>query len=208
MANIYTTGPAHLFVGKSGTNFDLDNLNYFGTFEQSPQISIQNLHEDVMNDIGGDAPVAKSYLGSVGTISGVLNRYDEAVYASLANGLYTTTPSRGVMSRANIGTLAQTMGVDFDVVFWFPNNTLYTVDDNPYVPPEGLHFLSVLPKGPDQLLELGTGVRKLQLTLQCIPKLVCGTGVNTSSNTNGTVQHHFKLFRHTPVSDTLKGKVC
>lgn len=208
MANIYTTGPAHLFLGKSGASFDLDGLGYFGTFEGSPQISIQNLHEDVQNDIGGEAPVAKSYLGSIGSISGILNRFDEAVYASLANGLYSASPTRGVMSRANIGAVAQTQGLDFDVLFWFPNNTLYTVDDTPYVPPEGLHFLSVLPKGPDKLLELGTGARKLELTLQCIPKLICGTGSNPSSNAAGVVHHHFKLFRHTSVSDTLKGKVC
>lgn len=207
MANIYTTGPAHIFLGRSTDDSDLDALSYFGTFENSPQIVIQNLHEEVMNDIGGDAPVAKSFLGSVGTISGILNRYDEAVYASLANGLYSASSARGIMPRANIGALAQTQSLDFDVLFWFPNNTLYTVDDSPYTPPEGLHFLSVVPQGPDQLLELGTGARKLQITLQAIPKLVCGTGANAASGA-GSVQHHFKLFNHTTVSSTLKGKVC
>lgn len=207
MANIYTTGPAHIFVGKSADDTDLDSLAYFGTFENSPQIAIQHLHEEVKNDIGGDAPVAKSFLGSVGVISGILNRYDEAVYASLANGLYSASASRGIMSRAQIGAVAKTQGLDFDVLFWFPNNSLYTVDDTPYVPPEGLHFVSVLPKGPDELLELGTGARKLQLTLQCLPKLVCGTGSNLASGV-GAVQHHFQLFRHTSVSSVLKGKVC
>ena len=62
MANIYSTGPAHIFIGRvpndTVAEFTVENMFYLGTFENSPKIVINNLSEDVLNDIGGDAPIA------------------------------------------------------------------------------------------------------------------------------------------------------
>lgn len=210
MANIYSTGPAHIFIGRMPNDTEAEfiaaNMFYLGTFEGSPKITINNLSEDVMNDIGGDAPISKSTLGQTANIQGVLNRYDEAVYQKLSGGLYGTT-NRGISTKEHIGALAQTMGFDFDVLMYFPFASRFTVDDTPYVPPEGLHFVSVVPQGPDKLIDMGTSARKIEINLMAIPKRKATA--TQSSNTNDTNNvFEFVLYKHiATVAAALKGLV-
>ena len=160
----------------------------------------------MVNDIGGDAPIAKSILGQTANIQGVLNRYDEAVYQKLSGGLYGTT-NRGISTKEHIGALAQTMGFDFDVLMYFPFASRFAVDDAPYVPPEGLHFVSVVPQGPDKLIEMGTSARKIEINLMAIPKRKAVA--SQSSNTNDTNNvFEFVLYKHiATVAAALKGLV-
>jgi len=77
MAQIMTTGPAHMFIGRSAENTDVTGLEYLGTFEKSPVIDIQTLTQPVMNDIGGESAISHAMQGQIATIQGVMNRYDE-----------------------------------------------------------------------------------------------------------------------------------
>lgn len=213
MAQILTTGPAHIFIGRSSTDLlaSLDGLEYLGTCQKSPEISIQTLKEEVVNDIGGDAPISFSNQGQTGTIKTLLNRYDESVYAKIAVGLYGSGLNRGEITRGQMGALAQGMGFDFDVVFYFPfhqgflASSSYPTSTTSH--PEGIHFTSVVPV-KEALAEMGTRARTLDIEFKCIPKMYMSTTNDDSNSTAGpTAIREFVLYNHVSISSALKNKV-
>lgn len=214
MAQIITTGPAHIFIGRSALDVDIDSLEYLGTCQKSPGITIQTLKEDVVNDIGGETPISFSNQGQVGQIKLTLNRYDEEVFAKIATGLYSNGLTRGEISRAQMGALAQGMGFDFDLLFYFPFHQGFlagsTTPSHTTSHPEGIHFTSVVPT-KEKLSEMGTRARTVSLELKCIPKMYLSNTNVDSNSTTGPVSpniREFVLYNHIKtVSATLKAKV-
>lgn len=217
MAQIITTGPAHIFIGQAlaDTTAQLENLEYLGTCQKSPGITIQSLKEEVMNDIGGDTPISYANQGQVGTIKLTLNRYDESVFAKIATGLFSDGLNRGEITKAQMGALSQGMGFDFDLLFYFPFHQSFlagsTENDHATSHPEGLHFTSVVPT-KEKLSEMGTRARSVSLELKCIPKMYL---TNTNVDSNGTPGplltpniREFILYRHIKtLTSTIKAKV-
>lgn len=216
MAQIITTGPAHIFIGRTdvGATGDITGLEYLGTCQKSPGITIQSLKEDVMNDIGGETPISFTNQGQVAQIKMTLNRYDESVLARIQTGLYSDGLKRGEITRAQMGALAQGMSFDFDLLFYFPFHQGFvsssTATGHNTSHPEGLHFPSVVPV-KERLMEMGTRARSVLLELRCIPILRFS---NTNVDSNGTAGvvspnvRDFILYNHMKeVSATLKAKV-
>lgn len=201
MAQILTTGPAHVFIGHCGNTYD--TLEYLGTCQKSPGITIQTLKEDVMNDIGGETPISFTNQGQVGTIKLTLNRYDESVFAKIALGLYldgtgNRTGSRGEITRNQMGVLAQGMEYDFHLMFYFPFHQSFVAGSSDPTHntshPEGIHFGSVVPI-KEKLSEMGTRARTASLELRAIPKLwISNTNVDSNS-TSGPVTPNIREFR-------------
>jgi len=217
MAQIITTGPAHIFIGQAlaDTTDQLESLEYLGTCQKSPGITIQSLKEDVMNDIGGETPISYSNQGQVGTIKLTLNRYDESVFAKIATGLFSNGLNRGEISRAQMGALSQGMRFDFDLLFYFPFHQSFltgSIDsDHLTSHPEGLHFTSVVPT-KEKLSEMGTRARSVSLELKCIPKMyLSNTNVDSNATAVGPTSpniREFILYRHIKaLTSTIKAKV-
>lgn len=210
-AQIITTGPAHIFIGQRTlvAPTSLDGFEYLGTCQKSPEISIETLKEDVVNDIGGDTPISFSHQGQVGTVKTLLNRYDEAIYAKIAVGLYGSGLNRGEITRGQMGALAQGMRFDFEILFYFPfHQSFNPVPGNTTSHPEGVHFVSAVPT-KEKLAEMGTRARTLEIEFKCIPKMYM---TNTNVDSNGTVgpvcAREFVLYNHlSVVSSILKAKV-
>jgi len=217
MAQIITTGPAHIFIGQclADTTAQLESLEYLGTCQKSPGITIQSLKEEVTNDIGGETPISYANQGQVGTIKLTLNRYDESVFAKIATGLFSDGLNRGEITRAQMGALSQGMGFDFDLLFYFPFHQGFlagsTENDHLTSHPEGLHFTSVVPT-KEKISEMGTRAKSVSLELKCIPKMYF---TNTNVDSNGTAVgpispniREFILYRHIKaLSSTIKAKV-
>lgn len=212
MAKITTTGPAHMFVGRSGDNLDLSYMGYLGTFEKSPVIDIQTITQPVANDIGGASPISHVMQGQVGIIQGVMNRFDEVELAKLEAGYYDASSRRGEIVKAAMGGLAQAMSLDFDVIFYFPFHTSFRTAGTALDAPEGLHFVSVVP-AKIKLGELSTRARTVEIALRAIPKMsIVASADLTNPDSNGaagpTSVREFVLYKHmATVATALKEKV-
>jgi len=210
MAQIMTTGPAHMFIGRSAENTDVTGLEYLGTFEKSPVIDIQTLTQPVMNDIGGESAISHAMQGQIATIQGVMNRYDEVEYAKIESGYYGAT-RRGEIEKNKLGGLAQAMSLDFDVLFYFPFHSSFRTGSSNTDAPEGLHFVSVVPF-KFKLAELSTRARTIEIALRSIPKMSIKTDSLTNVDSNGAAGpasiREFVLYKHlTTVPNALKEKV-
>ncbi|MFZ9793943.1 MAG: hypothetical protein ACO3F3_16555 [Gemmataceae bacterium] len=74
-AQIYSTGPVHIFAGHKE---DAASAGvYLGTCEKSPIVSIEYLWGEVINDLGGLAPVDMIFRGITAKIGLSLNRFNE-----------------------------------------------------------------------------------------------------------------------------------
>jgi len=215
-AQIITTGPAHIFIGQrtlasiaTPIATSLDTFEYLGTCQKSPEINIETLKEEVVNDIGGDTPISFAHQGQVGTVKALLNRYDEAIYAKIAVGLYGSGLNRGEITRNQMGVLAQGMHFDFEILFYFPFHQSFNIlPANTTSHPEGVHFVSAVPV-KEKLMEMGTRARTLEIEFKCIPKMQMST---TNLDSNGllgpTCVREFVLYKHlNVVTAALKGKV-
>jgi len=214
MAQIMTTGPAHMFIGRSdGNNLTTDEASifYLGTFEKSPVIDIQTLTQPVMNDIGGESAISHAMQGQIATIQGVMNRYDEVEYAKIESGYYGAT-RRGEIEKNKLGGLAQAMSLDFDVLFYFPFHSSFRTGSSNTDAPEGLHFVSVVPV-KFKLAELSTRARTIEIALRAIPKMsIQAAGDLTNVDSNGAAGpasiREFVLYKHLiTVPTALKDKV-
>lgn len=88
MAQIWSTGPVHIFVGTGGTsNFSGRSLTpaFLGRAEKAPQIVENPLYEPVFNDAGGQMePIDELFQGVTASVSVVLTQWNEAVLRSLS----------------------------------------------------------------------------------------------------------------------------
>ncbi len=91
MAQLFTTGPAHIFIGTPNLASPLvaQQAFYLGTCEQKPIISVQRHWKPAGNDIAGQTiGMDLSYQGQEGLITANLSRWNEAVYQVLAARLF------------------------------------------------------------------------------------------------------------------------
>lgn len=171
MAQLYSTGPAHVFVGPgTGVSPGISTIPalYLGTCEVSPQIEIAPHFEAVHNDLGGVVPFDEIYEGEEAFIDLDLNRFNEVTYATIAarpSG-FTAGPARGANTAADVGTLMLTEGKNLIlwVVFPFFAKAVMRAGGMP----AGYRFPACTLKGPDRLSPVGTRARKIHLLFHAL----------------------------------------
>lgn len=176
MAIINVTGPTFLMVSRAAsasgsssgyvapaTALAKTDLLFLGTCESGASIQIQTMYEEVINDVGGSMlPIAKIYQGQQGAVVGTLNKYNEAVYARLADHPFQAG-TRGIDLPGDIGTVLEQEGGTFHLVVWFPYNTkpIYTSNFMPTC----FHFWNV--KFGNEDFTTGTRAGKRQAIFIC-----------------------------------------
>jgi hypothetical protein len=170
MAQLYSTGPAHLFIQYPGLN----QLMYLGTCKKAPKIIGRPGWQPVHNDIGGPViPFDVSFQGEEAFTFTELTRWNETVYARLA-----ARPHRG-QARGNnlpgdVGSLMQTEGLNLGLYVYFPY-----VAKPAYLAggmPAGYRFPFTTVEGPDEFSELGTTPRELTLVFHHLRQYFPKTG--------------------------------
>lgn len=96
MAQLYSTGPAYLYVSLTDLNTSYtmaDLLSYpakgdtyfLGTCQTPPNIQLLPAYYPLKADIGGPMmPFDHLFCGEVGVVNGVLNKWNESIYKKLA----------------------------------------------------------------------------------------------------------------------------
>lgn len=154
MANLYVTGPVHIYVslppginhsgsGVADPTAYPTTLYYLGTGQQPPVLDIIPVYSPVANDIGGDQiPIDDQYMGKVGGATVTLSRWNEYVLNLLDNipASIPTDSARGADGAQDTGTLMQFEGATFHAWYHFPYyskvyGTLYNM-------PAGYHALA------------------------------------------------------------------
>jgi len=169
MAQLYTTGPAHIYLAFPTGSGTQNSPVYFGTCEDAPQVQIIPKFEDVYNSIGGTVPFDKSYQGEVALIDLDMNRYNESVYGILAARPRVGT--RGVNIAGDVGTLMGTEGYTIGVYLKFDFGAAGAAPKAAYTAngmPPGYRFPGGIPIGPDRLQNLGTRPRKTNVVFFAI----------------------------------------
>lgn len=165
MAQLYTTGPAHIYVGP------LTSPIYLGTCEESPDLELVAVEKDVFNTLGGvGIPFDKAYQGEIGLITAQLNRFNAPVYQTIANRprTFQATTLPGTNTAGDVGSLMLQEGLAY--ACWL----LFTFGANGPAPKPamiaggmvpGYRFFATYLLGPNRLRNLGTVPKKLILTL-------------------------------------------
>lgn len=163
MAQLYCTGPAHLFLGVGGA------FSYLGTAEDAPKIELGPEFEPVLNDVTGKKkPLDMQYQGEDALISADLNRYSETVYAVLAQR-FVRPAVRGTSGLLDIGSLVLTESLGFQLAMQFPYAAKAAMAGGTGGPmPPGYLFNVVVPIGPEELTT-GTKPKKIHVLLYSWP---------------------------------------
>lgn len=157
MAQLYCTGPAHIYAAPPGA---LGALSYLGTCEDAPVIRINAEFEPVRNDIGGKRkPFDMQYQGEDALISIDLNRYNESVYSLLAARPAGASP-RGSDVLTDIGTLVMTEGAQSAIVVQFPFVAKASMVAGGM--PPGYYFPTCVTIAPEELRQ-GTRPKKVNM---------------------------------------------
>ncbi len=182
MANVYCTGPVHLYVGlnisrsgSTGSTLMADliaganaastsQIYYLGTCETAPKIQIDPKWKAIHADIGGDeVPFDWIFMGEDAKVAGVLTRWNESVYSALA-ARPRTSGTRGAATATDMGTLMLTDAVAVPLWLHFPYYS--KAYGSTYNMPNGYRFFATWMMGPDEI-ETGTKVNKRLIRLQC-----------------------------------------
>lgn len=126
MAQLWTTGPAHCFVGPY--NCGPGAANYLGTADDPPEIDVRPYEEEVFADQGGDkVAFDSSDQGQDALISYNFVRFNQLTMqaiTSLPNASSAIagapTSARGTYLPGDMGTLAMTEGQAITVFVLFP----------------------------------------------------------------------------------------
>lgn len=177
MARLYSTGPANLYVsiatvGSSLTMADLlaypskATTFFLGTCEQPPAINIEPAFLPIKADIGGPIlPFDHLFTGEIGVVAGILNRFNEAVYAKVA-ARPTLLGTRGTYSSKDIGRPVMMSGPGSAFCLWvqfpFQIKTVYGIDGSM---PKAYRFPGAILFGPD-IVQPGSPSRRA-LTFWC-----------------------------------------
>lgn len=111
MAQLWTTGPAFLYVGV-GANYAPYEL---GTDEASPTMDIAPAFEPIANDIGGSDPLDDTYMGKSARIDYAFNRWNENVLAAIEKTNPFSLAARGRDDPGDVGSIMQLEGKAFPV---------------------------------------------------------------------------------------------
>jgi hypothetical protein len=161
MAQLYTTGPAHIFLSDKTGYVSPSSALYLGTAEESPAIQIEPLYEPVVNTLGGKTPFDVSYQGEMAKTAVTLNRFNEDTYRVLVANRPSPLGTRGLNGPLDVGSLILTEGLylTFWMTFPFVSKAVMAAGNMPL----GYRFPATIPAGPDELAPLGTVPRKLRL---------------------------------------------
>jgi hypothetical protein len=166
MAQLYSTGPAHAYVGIIGPGGGTTAVSYLGTCEDAPRIELRPMWDPVFNDLGGKVPFDESFQGEEAFVNLDLNRYNEGVYAALAARPRPGQGTRGTMVFGDVGALALTENYVFTLLIQFPYAVKAVMAAGGM--PGGYRFPATVLAGPDQLFPLGTKPRKVNLMFHAI----------------------------------------
>jgi hypothetical protein len=182
-AQPYITGPADVFVGLTPTGSapvsgggSVVSLpcQFLGNAEQSPDISIRPEFEDLHVTISGTRiPLDRSFQGESAVVSVAMPRYDEAVYAAIADRVRCGLP-RGSYPATALGTLMifEAAATQLWIRFRYGHGNTAKGAMTAGGMPAGYHFFGAILQGPDELKQLNTKNRLTVLTWQCLPVLV------------------------------------
>lgn len=172
MARLYSTGPANLYISKTsaGSSYNMEGLltypskvsTYFlGTCEKPPEITIEPSFLPIKADVGGPTlPFDHLFMGEIGIVTGVLNKFNEAVY-SYITARPNLSGTRGAYLRQDIGRPMMITGPGVAFCLWvqFPyqSKTVYGTDGSM---PKAYRFPGTILMGPDQIVP-GAGSRRV-----------------------------------------------
>ena len=176
-AKIHVTGPAHVYVGHKTVG--PSGALYIGTCEKTPQIETQYMWEDVLNDVGGSAPMDLVLRGFTSSISGEFTRFNEDRLLNLIGNSGSRTARTGAtfqpgiydsgqiggLSEYSINTMQNT-GYWLAIRFEFAQAT--AVDS--YLPP-GYWFPSINASS-FTYSQVGTKSKKVQLKVDAHPAIM------------------------------------
>lgn len=171
MANIYVTGPCHIYVGfgtidSSGVASPTtvpSAIYYLGTAERAPVVNFVKQFEDVANDVAGIAfPVDRTYQGEEATTQMTLSRWNEAVYQRLMTGAKPNSGTPGIDTATDLGTALHLEGGSFHTWLHFPYVT--KAYGTIYGMKKGYHFYSS--RVASQGVDPGTKAKKRSVALQ------------------------------------------
>jgi hypothetical protein len=173
MAQIYSTGPAHLYVCDTHCDTSQSSALYLGTAEEAPVIEVIPKFEPILNDIGGHTPFEASYQGEMAQTGATLNRYNETTYAFLASRpVFAAT--RGLNTALDVGSLILTENLRLTVWVVFPFVAKAAMAAGAM--PAGYRFPASMCVGPDKFEMLGTKPRKINLLFWHLRKWDVNTG--------------------------------
>lgn len=164
VAQAYSTGPAHVFVGIGPGNAPV----YLGTSKDAPDLEHRPGFKSVKNDVAGgsDSPIDydQMYLGTDALLSVVLTRFNFQVWLAMcdralpliAGGVPAGTP--GADAALDRGTLLMTEGLLYPVWVRFPTNPAVAAYST-MVP--GWRYAGCYMIGPDRIKP---GIRPLEIT--------------------------------------------
>lgn len=170
MAQLYTTGPAHIFVGVGTGTGGLD-VAYLGTCENAPRVQLRPASKGVMNAISGTVvPHDKSFQGEEGFIGLDLTRWNQSVLNVVRGRAVPSVGPPGAYLPGDYGTLMITEGRAMRVWMTFPYaaKAAFNQAASGAMPP-GYRFLYCEPIGPDDLGPLSTEARVEHLMFHAIP---------------------------------------
>lgn len=163
MAQVYCTGPALFYVQFPGES----TPKFLGTAEREPSIDIRPAFSPVLNDLGGQrVPFDMIYDGEEAFVSGLINRFNESVYAQLAARPAHLAGRRGNNISGEIGTLMVQEGKAVTLWVQFPYVAKAAMLGG--LMPAGYRFRAAYLEGPDALRPLGTTARKIGMMFHAI----------------------------------------
>ncbi len=188
MANIYTTGPVHIYVtirsaafANSTTGVPLaltvptkSQTYYLGTGEQAPMINRRKNYSPVMNDLAGETiPLDNLYQGESVTVSTTLTRWNEYALLNLDIGSqWNAAGARGIDSATDLGTAQIFEGSSFQCFLHFPYYS--KAYGTSYNMPRGYHFYSC--RQIDMNVQGGTKAKKRTFAFEVDRVYHPGTG--------------------------------
>ena len=178
MAQAYTSGPCPLYAGVGLNGAPV----FLGHAERFPRIQIRPRWSDVYCDLSGQSvPYDQVYDGEDAVVTADLTRWNESVYAVMAdraktNSNFLAITSRGANGFGEIGSLMVTEGLAYNlyVVFPFAAKAAYSA-----TMPLGYRFQAAFLQGPDDF-ELGGTARKLRLSWRCLRSVQSGAMQTTA----------------------------
>ncbi len=166
-SQLWTTGPAHVFVqnytGKDDSDnvFPLGSVLYLGTCETSPSIRTFTVSEPVYSDTRGPRLPDDWLLAGEHAMTRLdLTKWIESTYASIAK---KGTKPRGSLAKADIGKMMRRQGLTFILTVLFP-----FASQNAYRGmPKGYKFIQSAVE--EEVFDpVGTQARKLGLVIHSI----------------------------------------
>lgn len=164
MAQLWTTGPAHMYVAFSAGG--ASTASYLGTAEDAPDLSIESQFSPARNAIGGSAyGTDYRFQGEEAFCAARLTRWDEATYQKLA-GRLTNAAAPGAQVTGQVGALMNQENLNFQLFLQFPYQQFAAFAG---LPP-GYRFVSALFEGPDRRRG-GTNENVLDVAFHCIRRV-------------------------------------